>query len=265
MANEKKKTILLIDDDPSILLVVGDRLEFEGYEVLKADNAEAGLAILRRTPPDLIILDIMMRGMSGLGFLKEITTADGKTPAPVLVFTARAAMQEFFQTIKIASFIPKSSGPEVLLREIDKLLGGPRSAPAGSGNRAQRIGILLGEDDDILAGLVIRHLEEAGYGVRRVKTGPQVVEQFVIQHADLVLLNRVMPGLNGDVAAGMLKDLLGPRMIPVVLYDASGVLDNRQHFPGVAKFVPSAAPLELLRVVQSVAVRPQAGAGPTFK
>jgi DNA-binding response OmpR family regulator len=111
MPNSNKKTILLIDDDPSILLSVGDRLVFEGYEVLKAENAEAGVAVLRRTTPDLIILDIMMQGMGGLGFLKEFTSPAGKTPIPVLIFTARANMNDFFQTLQVAGVIAKSSVP----------------------------------------------------------------------------------------------------------------------------------------------------------
>ena len=95
-----KKTILLIDDDTSLLVTLSDFLRFEGYDVTTADSGEQGLKRLKTLEPDLIILDMSMPGMGGIGFLKEISVV-GKPKHPVLVLTARANMAEFFADIDV--------------------------------------------------------------------------------------------------------------------------------------------------------------------
>ena len=57
---DKQKRILIVDDDSDFVQSVGDVLESEGYEVLKAYNGEDGLALAKREQPDLMILDVMM-------------------------------------------------------------------------------------------------------------------------------------------------------------------------------------------------------------
>jgi len=59
------KKILIVDDDPDLLLVLGGRLEASGYEARKASDGDAALKQIKADPPDLILLDIMMPGMEG--------------------------------------------------------------------------------------------------------------------------------------------------------------------------------------------------------
>ena len=69
-----KKRILLIDDDTSLLLTLSDFLIHEGYQVVTANSGEQGLKRLDEVDPDLIILDMNMPGMGGVGFLREISS-----------------------------------------------------------------------------------------------------------------------------------------------------------------------------------------------
>ncbi|HAA29611.1 MAG TPA: DNA-binding response regulator, partial [Cyanobacteria bacterium UBA8553] len=57
------KRLLLIDDDPNLILLVKDYLEFRGYEVMTAENGREALEILNQDTPDMIICDVMMPEM----------------------------------------------------------------------------------------------------------------------------------------------------------------------------------------------------------
>jgi DNA-binding response OmpR family regulator len=84
MAHER---ILLIEDDPSIVAGLELNLSLEGYEVVSANDGEQGLRIADETPPDLVLLDIMLPGMNGLEVLRQLRQRDPEIP--VLVLTAR--------------------------------------------------------------------------------------------------------------------------------------------------------------------------------
>ena len=64
--------ILVVDDDADIREVLGDRLESLGYRVLVAETAKAGLELLERQNPQLVLLDIEMPDMNGIDMLREI-------------------------------------------------------------------------------------------------------------------------------------------------------------------------------------------------
>ena len=113
--------ILLIDDEPSLQLTVGDQLRMEGYDVVSAISGAEALQVLRQMPPDLIILDISMPDMSGLTLLKKLSDPAGKPRYPVLVFTARANMEPFFSTINVEGFLPKTSDPSLLISEVKRI------------------------------------------------------------------------------------------------------------------------------------------------
>ena len=78
---DKKPLILCVDDDPDILVYLKTVLEAEGFEYAGAGSAERGLEAYRRSPPDAIILDLMMEEVdAGTGFARELQLADNKAP-----------------------------------------------------------------------------------------------------------------------------------------------------------------------------------------
>ena len=68
----KSQRILVVDDNPTNLKLVSDVLEFEGYKILKASDAEEAQAVLANTLPDLILMDIALPGMDGLTLTRQI-------------------------------------------------------------------------------------------------------------------------------------------------------------------------------------------------
>jgi DNA-binding response OmpR family regulator len=78
------KKILIIEDDPSILLGLKDEFESEGYVVVAADNGEKGLEAARKQKPDLIILDIMLPVLDGYEVCKRLRMEGNRIPIIML-------------------------------------------------------------------------------------------------------------------------------------------------------------------------------------
>src|SRR3954469_2684647 len=81
------RTILIVDDDPSVTETFERMLRLEGYHVVTALSAEAGLNQAERSHPDAIILDLRMPLVDGLGFLRQLRARDSLTKMPVAIVT----------------------------------------------------------------------------------------------------------------------------------------------------------------------------------
>ena len=217
-----KRRVLLVDDDTSLLETLGDFLAYEGYEVVAATSAEQALTKLRPQPPDIVILDMSMPGMGGIGFLDRITNADGSTSFPVLVLTARASMAGYFANKQIDGFLAKPCTQADLLAEVGRILflrGGdaPRTAAT--------LPVLLAEGDPACRDALARALEEAGCNVKTCATGPDALEAVVATRPAVIVLRLELPGMSADELCRLLQRLPGTAALPVVVYglDAPGV------------------------------------------
>ncbi len=88
--------LLLVDDDPRVLSAVGRRLAFEGFLVDLAGTGDQALELAAQRRPDLVILDVMLPGQSGLEVARRLRQVD---PVPILMLTARDAVAD-----KVAGF-----------------------------------------------------------------------------------------------------------------------------------------------------------------
>ena len=83
-------TILVVDDNPTNLKLVSDLLAFEGYQMLKASDAEEAEEAIARTLPDLILLDIALPGMDGLTLTSKLKAAERTKHICIVALTASA-------------------------------------------------------------------------------------------------------------------------------------------------------------------------------
>lgn len=254
--DESKKKILLIDDDASLLLTLSDFLTFEGYNVTTADSGEKGLKKLAKTAPDLIILDMSMPGMGGVGFLKEISSSEGKPKHPVLVLTARANMAEFFANVEVDGFVAKPCDPDDLLMEVGRIIFLRSGEGKPDGKVKERHSVLVGEDDRDANVNIVSAFKSAGYDAESVFTGPEAVEKAIIQQPDVIVIKAVLANMNGDAVARMLQEMPKARTIPIVLYDDSASPASEAKYlvsgTGIKKFVRGKAPVALVAAVKSV-------------
>jgi CheY-like chemotaxis protein len=218
------KTILFIDDDKHLARIVSDFLKHEHFDVHTAASAEEGLRLLQTLKPDLIVLDISMPGIGGIGFLKRIANPDGSLQHPVLVLTARAVMKEFFDTVAVDGFLPKPCSELDLIRKIMAIIDSREehrlrhdtTAPAAG---PQRKKIVVGEDDADMCKIYTQTFKDCGFDIFLANTGPEVLEQTVASHPDAIVMKELLPNMNGSVVARLVKTMPHTRLIPVIVHD----------------------------------------------
>jgi len=120
-----KKTILIVDDEVSMLIVLSMRLSSVGYNVLKADNGIEALDIAKEKKPDLIILDIMMPYMDGIEVSRQLKEHKSTKDIPVIFLTALQGKKEERKSHKSGGNIIFSKPFEAkeLLEAIKGLIG----------------------------------------------------------------------------------------------------------------------------------------------
>jgi len=123
--NPSGKRILVIEDDPSIVLGLRMNLEAEGYRVEVAEDGEAGLAQARRDDADLIILDIMLPRLNGFEVLRQLR-AEGLR-VPTIVLSARDAELDIVMGLEFGAedYVTKPFGLAELLARIKAVLRRP--------------------------------------------------------------------------------------------------------------------------------------------
>jgi len=119
------KKILLVDDEPDIVLMVETRLKANGYEVVTARDGVTGLEMAKKAKPDLVILDLMLPKMDGYkvcGLLKKDTRY---AKIPIVLFTAKALDQDLKlgQEVGADAYLTKPFDAEILLAKIRELVG----------------------------------------------------------------------------------------------------------------------------------------------
>lgn len=117
-----KAKILIVDDDPQIRLVLGDRLKANGFQVIQAEDGIRGLEQAEKEKPDLIFLDLQMPKMDGMETLKHLS---GKHPEIiVIILTAYGSIERAVQAVKMGAydFLPKPCQPDHILLVVEKAL-----------------------------------------------------------------------------------------------------------------------------------------------
>ncbi len=119
-----QKRLLLIDDDPNLILLVKDYLEFRGYEVTTAENGREALEILEKEMPDMIICDVMMPEMDGYAFVEQVRKDPRTSWIPVLFLSAKGQSQDRVKGLNTGAdvYMVKPFEPEELVSQVEASL-----------------------------------------------------------------------------------------------------------------------------------------------
>ena len=98
---ETSKTILVVDDEPDLVIGIRATLEAAGYAVLEASNGIQALPMIEAQKPDLVVLDVLMPGMDGWETLRRIQENEDLQDIPVLMLTALDAPENLKQGIDL--------------------------------------------------------------------------------------------------------------------------------------------------------------------
>ena len=124
--SERKRRVLLVDDEPSIIKMVGKRLEIEGFEVLVAMDGKEALEKAQAEHPDLIILDLMLPAIDGFEVCAALKRNQSSKDTPVItVFSGKGTEEdaERCRQLGAAAYVTKGQGATPLIAQIKTLLG----------------------------------------------------------------------------------------------------------------------------------------------
>ena len=126
-SNKRSTRILLVEDEPSISGFVRRGLHFEGYDVDVVPDGPGALRRLRESPPDLLVLDVMVPGVDGFEIARRLRAAESaekSPPIPILMLTARDAVADRVTGLRSGAddYLIKPFDFEELLARIEALL-----------------------------------------------------------------------------------------------------------------------------------------------
>jgi DNA-binding NarL/FixJ family response regulator len=118
------KQLLLIDDDPNLILLVKDYLEFRGYQVTTAENGREALDLLELEIPDMIICDVMMPEMDGYELVRHIRQDIRTNRIPVLFLSAKGQSYDRVKGLTEGAdvYMVKPFEPEELVAQVESSL-----------------------------------------------------------------------------------------------------------------------------------------------
>lgn len=116
--------VLVIDDEPDVLLLCRVNLEIAGHEVLEAPNGEDGLRLAMHERPDVILLDLMLPTIDGLSVLEDLGGHEGTRDTPVILLTAKAQLEDRIAGWRAGctEYVTKPFSPVDLAQTVDRVV-----------------------------------------------------------------------------------------------------------------------------------------------
>ena len=214
-------TVLVIDDDPAARAITRRLLAREGYRVIEAADGKTGLRLAREHRPDLITLDILMPGMDGWAVLSALKADPDLAATPVILQTIIEDRNLGF-SLGAAEYLTKPIDRKQLAALVKRYVPTASTGP-----------VLVVEDDAPTRALLGRALTKAGWTVADAENGRVALEWIAGTRPALVLLDLMMPEMDGFEFLDTLRKDETRRDIPVVVITAKTLTeDDRRRLNG---------------------------------
>ena len=120
----KRKTIIVVEDEPDLVDVVTYNLQREGYLVLTAQRGDEGLNLIRSERPDLVLLDLMLPGMDGLSICRQMKSDSSLREIPIIIASAKGEESDVVIGLELGAddYLAKPFSPRELLARIKAVL-----------------------------------------------------------------------------------------------------------------------------------------------
>lgn len=219
-----KARVLIVDDEVMNLKLFKAYFENENYDIITAENGQDALSQVNDRPPDVILLDVMMPGIDGFEVTRRLKQNKDTAGIPIILVTALsmdenksrgldAGADEFLtKPVNKAELVARTSSMIRLKRFQEQLSGRQQSQeqidvsgdkPAYEHARVPTVLIVEDNDKDVL--LLRKQLEAEPYMVKRVTNGEAAIREALNESIDLILLDVILPGIDGFEVCRRLK------------------------------------------------------------
>jgi CheY-like chemotaxis protein len=209
--------VLIVEDDPDAAELISTILEREGCETITAGTVQEGLDLAEKEKPDMITLDILMPVVIGWNFLEKVKEDEELKHIPVVVISIVADEKKGF-SLGAADVLQKP------FRK-DRLLEAVRNAGVVCRTDSQPK-VLVVDDDPKAVEIVARNLEEKKFSVIRAYGGQEGIDAAIKELPDLIILDLMMPEVNGFDVVYALKEKPETAAIPIIILTAKVVTEE---------------------------------------
>ncbi len=206
-------TVLVIEDDPGSRDLLTRFLTKEGYRVETASGGEVGLRMAREIHPDVITLDVMMPGMDGWAVLSQLKADPELADIPVVMLTI-VDNKNLGYALGAADYLTKPIQRDRLLAILAKYCS--PSEPAA---------VMVVEDDAATREVIRRLLEKTGIHVVEAENGRVALERLAEGQPGLILLDLMMPEMDGFQFVDHVREHETWRTIPIVVVTAKDLTE----------------------------------------
>lgn len=198
-------TILAIDDNEDALEIIKRTLEKDGFDVLTASSGRVGLEVARRVRPDVITLDVNMPDLNGWQVLATIKADDQLSSIPVILLSV-VENRDIGMALGAVDCLPKPIDWVRLASVLE------RHANVRTQNK-----ILIVEDDPASSEIVVRLLSRSGWKIETASNGEEAMERIKQSQPALIVLDLMMPVMDGFAFTDELRSSLEFQNIPIVV------------------------------------------------
>jgi CheY-like chemotaxis protein len=213
----EKPLVLVVEDDDSAAELLRLQLEDTGFRVVRTPSAEAALELAALEIPDLLTLDIHLPGMDGWEFLERFKQQERFAGVPVVIVSIVADKSRGL-SLGASQVLQKPISREEFSRAL-AAIGFSVGPPT---DEAQRT-VLVVDDDPKAVQLLGAYLTPAGYRVLSAFGGQEGIDVARQQHPDLIVLDLMMPEVNGFDVVDALKGDVTTATIPIVIVTAKQI------------------------------------------
>jgi CheY-like chemotaxis protein len=214
-------TVLIVDDDADARRLLRRLLVGEGFHVEEAHDGASGIERARAIRPDAVTLDVLMPGMDGWAVLKELRADESLADVPVIMLSVLRE-QQLALALGASEYITKPVDRAQLRRILDRYRPSESSGP-----------VLVVEDDTETRRMLVRSLKKEGWVVAEAENGRVALERVTERRPAVILLDLVMPTMDGLEFLTILRQSEEGRAIPVVVVTAKDLtLEERLQLNG---------------------------------
>ena len=212
---ESGSLVLIIDDDADARDLLSRTLIKESYRVAVAPDGPSGLSLAADLEPDLITLDVMMPGMDGWAVLRELK-ADAKLQDIPVVMITIVAEESMGYALGAHDYLNKPIDREKLVARLGEI-----GIPKGSR-------ILIVDDDEDTRNVLVRALGREGFEIAEAENGAVGLQRLSEHPPDVILLDLMMPVMDGFEFVQRLRDSDACSETPIVVMTSKSLTDSER-------------------------------------
>jgi hypothetical protein len=218
---EGERTILVIDDDPNALDLIGRTLQGAGFRVVTASDGQEALHLARTLRPNAITLDVIMPRMDGWQVLSALKHDPGTRDIPVVMVTMTDD-RDMGAALGATEFLTKPVDRQQLVALLERYAG-----------QSERRNVLVVDDNPEVRDVLRRAFEREGWHVAEAVNGREALERLAQAMPSLILLDLMMPVMDGFEFVMQVRKEPAWRAIPIVVVTAKDITDeDRQRLQG---------------------------------